>query len=263
VASRSDKISRAAWQDASIVARFRSSREWKQDVGEHAGWVLRPREDVSRGMSQSMRSPMPKREKPNAMEYIGRPGLKSRGWTNSMIDEFMPEPDEIKQNPHYKSAAPCNFYLLSRVLRRERSRKFIAAKEQAEKRQQAASKAIATKRKKLREYLDSIVIGLPRLARDELERRALAHWRAIRRDHWEPGESPTWIDTISVNYLRHELSRYHVILHSIAGRVGAEAASLELFDKVVDEIASVYPHLQEECSNQSMKRHHDQLSMFH
>jgi hypothetical protein len=146
-------------------------------------------------------------------------------------------------------------------VKHERSRKFIAAKEKAEKRQQAASEAIATKREKLRKYLDSIVIEIPLLARDELEGLALVHWRAISRDHWEPGESPTWIDMISVNYLRHELSCYEEELDSIAGRVGAKEAALELFDKVVDEIASVYPHLQKECSNQSMRRHHDQLNM--
>jgi hypothetical protein len=59
---------------------------------------------------------------------------KGRGWTESLINRFLPEPCEIKPNPYYDSAPPMLLYSLDRVLTIESSEEFKAEKEKADKR---------------------------------------------------------------------------------------------------------------------------------
>jgi hypothetical protein len=50
-----------------------------------------------------------------AVECIGAPGLKARGWTEAMIRELLGAPDVLTDNPHYKSAAPRRLWRLQKV----------------------------------------------------------------------------------------------------------------------------------------------------
>lgn len=51
--------------------------------------------------------------------YASMQALKERGWTATMIDDLLGEPDDYADNPHYKSAAPCKLYDLGRVTKAE------------------------------------------------------------------------------------------------------------------------------------------------
>jgi hypothetical protein len=52
-------------------------------------------------------------------EYLVKSKLLERGWTNSLINKFLPEPDEIKKNPHYRKAAPMKLYLLEKIQQKQ------------------------------------------------------------------------------------------------------------------------------------------------
>jgi hypothetical protein len=43
--------------------------------------------------------------------WITRPILRTRGWTDAAIRDFLREPEGYKANPHYSSAAPMPVWL--------------------------------------------------------------------------------------------------------------------------------------------------------
>jgi hypothetical protein len=176
--------------------------------------------------------------------------VKERGWTGTLIEKFLPDPDKTSVNPHYRSGPPIQLYSLARIVRMERTKRFREAIEKAAKCKEASKKAVKTKTAKMEEYLSSLTINVPELTLDELQRRALDHWRSIARDDWEGDGGSDWEDRIAVNYLRHEFTSYEKELEFIAGKVGRSDAYLRLFEIVLDAIADAYPHLMIECSRQ-------------
>ncbi len=45
----------------------------------------------------------------------GHSELKRRGWTDSLIRKYLPEPDGIEANPHHPGGAPMRIYRIQRV----------------------------------------------------------------------------------------------------------------------------------------------------
>lgn len=189
-------------------------------------------------------------------KMVGRPTLRERGWTDTMINRFLGEPDKLAPNPHYKCAAPRRLYLESRVVDAESSGLFRMAKRKAQARQRAAGKAVATKRKLTAAQVEAIAISVPRLTSDALVRRACDHynWRKADREIDAPAASPSsdrgFLDRITVNYLRHRLTEYEAHLHKTSGRVGASDAYVTIKAKVLEAIAAAYPDLADECRRQ-------------
>jgi hypothetical protein len=72
------------------------------------------------------------------------PELKDRGWTQSLIDKFLGEPDVLREHPTY--AAPKKLYLRSRALQCEASESFQAAKQKAATRSVSALETASVKR---------------------------------------------------------------------------------------------------------------------
>lgn len=69
-----------------------------------------------------------------------------------------------------------------------------------------------------------------------------------------PGLDTAFLDRITVNYLRHELSHYEVELTRIFGKVGKEEAYVHLNSKVYAAIAALYPKLASECERQAERK---------
>lgn len=63
-----------------------------------------------------------------------RPDLEARGWTRTMIDKHLPEPDDWRDNPIYKCAGAMPMWLRSRVHRIEKNKGFIRDMERVEAR---------------------------------------------------------------------------------------------------------------------------------
>lgn len=192
--------------------------------------------------------------------YCSRPDLLSRGWTDSMIRHFLPKPDCTKPNPHYKCAADMKFYRNERVDAVEQSDEWKRRWEMAERRSVAAREAAERRR----EDTERLVGELPL---PEIEMKPLA---AVRREAYESWESmrsfqgkdtdpmmcidEATLDRITVNYIRHELSEYDSLLHSVRGVVGAEEARRTIRERVMDQIRTRYPELASEVVDQCIRR---------
>ncbi len=80
-----------------------------------------------------------------AVECIGAPGLKARGWTEAMIRDLLGEPDLYADNPHYKSAAPRRLWRLQKAEAAEATPEFTSRRDRAARQCAAAAKAAGTR----------------------------------------------------------------------------------------------------------------------
>jgi hypothetical protein len=144
------------------------------------------------------------------------PGLKARGWTDTLIRRFLPSPDATRPNVHYLSGPPVRLYLLARVEAIEATAEFLAARSAAATRKASAARAVETKRAAMRRHVEGLVVEVVRMGDEELVRRACKHYnrrqeeRAERRAErgqecdydWRPATPASdraFLDRITVN----------------------------------------------------------------
>ena len=60
-------------------------------------------------------------------EYITKQGLKRRGWTDRMINTFLPVPDKLEKNPRNRYYPEMCLYRVGRVRAVEWSEAFLEA----------------------------------------------------------------------------------------------------------------------------------------
>lgn len=188
-------------------------------------------------------------------EHITPTGLKARGWSEAMIKQYLGEPDELKPNPYYKSAAPMRLYSLKRVEKVEKSKKFIEAKAAADRRKESAAKGVATKVEKAIQYANTVKIKVPVVNYDTLVKHACRHyndWHECDRNGMtnldfipaDPKHSdPEFLHRITINYLRHECTSYDDELEKLFGKTGVHEAHQILQRRINKEIRATYPQL--------------------
>lgn len=187
-------------------------------------------------------------------ELYSRPELKERGWSDSTIDRLMPQPDDFRDNPHYKCAAPMKFYLIARVEELERS---SDSWRKNRKRSSASIGVAERKREETLSWVRGLEIGfdlpsrlrsLPALAREAIEHRNLISEcypdGQPRRDFsaasfydgcWEDEHVQRWM----LNYLRHACTDYEKQLNTLFGKVGTELAYELLRSRINDAAESM------------------------
>lgn len=190
-------------------------------------------------------------------EFLNKKQLKERGWTESMIKKFLAKPDAEKQNPKYRSAASMKLYKLERVQQVESSSEYQQQSKQTASRKQAAQKAVTTKLMKTWEYLDTVDFQVPMISKNQLIQDACNHYNNNQydRDRSEyatagKDSEQTFLDRITVNYLRHCMSDYEYEINKITGKVGKDEGYLEIKRKILDAIAEQYTWLEKECNKQ-------------
>lgn len=172
--------------------------------------------------------------------------LKSRGWTNGLINRFLPTPDETRPNPRFRTVGnPMKLYNAERVERIEASGEFQAAKQKTIARQAAAERAAETKRDAMDDYLSNLTIDIPLMEKETLIQAARANFRSLGYQEAYPSD-----ERICVNYLRHCESKYEKELSKLKGKIGAQDAYFEIKQKVLDQIEFTYDWLAEECRRQ-------------
>lgn len=178
--------------------------------------------------------------------------LKTRGWTDSLIRRFLPEPDSYGYSRYGYSC----LYSASKVQSIESSTEFAEARAKAKVRQLAAKKAVKTKRRQTRTMVADIKLTVPQLEEAELVAQACQNYNSlgVRRGREEASSQSdeAFLKRISVNYLRHRLSPYEEYLESLYGRVGRKSAYGPIKQKVLRAIADAYPYLAAECRNQGL-----------
>jgi hypothetical protein len=197
---------------------------------------------------------------------LSKANLKERGWTEAGIRTFLGEPDATKPNPKYKSAAPMSLYQLDRVEATEQTPEYLAWKAKSEKRRDAASDAVTTKKANLRATIERWRPEVPVLDVATLRRQAIANYNSHREQraglgegdwNWTPATESSdeaFLARITVNYVRHVLTPYDGLLGTLHGKVGIKEAKELVRARVYDAIAATYPHLATECSNQEHER---------
>ena len=106
--------------------------------------------------------------------------VKKRGWTDTLIERFMPAPDETRPNPKYQKAAPMKLYRLDRIERLEASQEFQDDLTKAAKRKESSRKVAERKRKETLEWADSVPPPtLPERTEEELVELAVNHYNTF------------------------------------------------------------------------------------
>jgi hypothetical protein len=188
----------------------------------------------------------------NTLGFLAVSHLKKRGWTDALIGNFLGKPDEVRRNPYYRSGPPMKPYKALRVEQAENSAEYREAQDARKTKRDAAQKALATKKQKIADYVATVKIEVPRLAKEELIRRACSNYNSMSRGDGGASEhsDPAFLERICVNFLRHCLTKYEVHLQEIAGKVGARDAYLDIKVKVLEAIADEYDWLRDQCWQQ-------------
>ena len=142
-------------------------------------------------------------------------------------------------------------YLTSRVSAVEKSEEFRAWIKQHKNIREGAQKAIETKRDKLLAYVAQITITVPLI--DHVQSLAIDSYNAWNRErdkYASENDSAEFLERITVNFIRHEMTDYEEHLRKLFGKVGIQSGLLSLRERVFQKIGEVYPDLDEECDRQ-------------
>lgn len=205
-------------------------------------------------------------------EYLTKAAIKKeRGWTDTAITKFLGDPDKLGSNP-YSSKMHSHLYLLSRVKKVEKTKRFKEWKAKSETRRASARKAAQTRRDKtlakVRSRLDEIQLDPQArgLSKKRLRKLAVASYEDYEsyRSWDEPPrivekDAPQeFIQRIEVNFLRHEGTLYDAELEEYAGSTGVREAVDMVRERVYEVIAKEYPYLKKECERQLQRRREEE-----
>lgn len=185
--------------------------------------------------------------------------LQARGWTDALIKQFYPVPEETRRNPRYYGASPMKLYDPKKVRKIERTRKFREASAIAGKRRETASSAADRKRTATAEWVERLPTpSIPAYTLQKLTALAVAAYNSLWSDrdpdkHASVNDDRDFLDRLCVNFLRHECTNYETRLLETRGKVGASEARLEIRNKVLDAISEEYPLLTAECGRQEAR----------
>lgn len=198
-------------------------------------------------------------------EYITKSTIKSRGWTDKLIEIFLKSPDKEAKNPIYRCASPMKLYLIKRVEEIEQSSEFKQRILENKKRIDGSKQAVITKKQRLLDEINKMKIYLDRKNIDIIRKNAIHSYNEFKQSlSYEYGDfeyTPAteksdviFLRRIMVNYLRHNMSNYDEHLERIFGKVGKTEAYKILNTKIYDKIKEIYPEFAEECDMQLMRK---------
>lgn len=180
--------------------------------------------------------------------YISLSSLKDRGWTESIIKRYALQHDKEAVNPYYRSAAPIKLYELHKIEAIEATDDFKELRSITLKRKEAAKKAAETKLQAMKDYVHSIEIQMPKMSREQVFRKAVAHYN----DLWEcRGCDDKYIsdyrvldnetlERITANMIRHSMTDYEDVLGRSFGKVGIDYAHDYLRAKINQMVHDTY-----------------------
>lgn len=181
---------------------------------------------------------------------------KERGWTDTQIRTFLPEPDKLARNPRSRKAAPMKLYALERVERIEASPEYRRAREASRNRQLAARERALAKKKEAIAAAEALPLRINPEPWALVQQKAVEHYnRRLRRGQSPagPGTVRHRLDRLTVNYLRHQQTSYETELQAFKGVVGVGEAYLVVRNRILDLIAATYPALADECGRQKFE----------
>ena len=198
--------------------------------------------------------------------YYNKTELRERGWTDSMIAEFLKDSRCVEFQGTLKSK-PQKCYLKSKVEKIEKSKKFksnfLMSKERRKCVQKRVERIKAFNLESLEKSADKIkVIKKPI---EDIWKGAFMtkmNWYMANGEVEFSLARPCDIDEATkkrwcVNYIRHKKTKYDFKLRSLFGKVGASEMYLALHKIVLLKIKETYPELKDECERQIGKMKDD------
>ena len=184
--------------------------------------------------------------------------IRERRWTESLVKRFLGNPDATRPNPNYRSAAPMKLYQLGRVFEAESTDEFHEALTRANKRRRSALAVAQAKREELIDWAYSLPEPkLPGLSKENLSALAVDHYNDLwnwKRGNFDKSASVAddrdFLNRISVNYIRHELTDYEGRILEMRGKIGKNEALQTVRTKILHAIANRFGWLADECARQ-------------
>jgi len=205
--------------------------------------------------------PAKSNNKKNKEEMLTLTSVKELGFSPKMIETLLPEPI-LKDNPHYRCAAPMKLWKKKDVNKAMRTKAFKESLKGREKRRQGAARAVETKKAKLHEEVEEQIkqIQVKRINIAKLRQRALDDkqdwydYQSMLRSNLDfksayDADEAT-IERWMVNYIRHNLTNYDEDLYEMAGKVGCHEEYMNYRRAVMSKIEEIYPELKAECKRQ-------------
>lgn len=176
--------------------------------------------------------------------------LERAGWTEALVGRLLGEPDQRKKV--FGRTMPVALYTVARIEQVEAGADFALAQASVAKRKTAAAKAVATKTAKLMEAIKAMPIVVERRSLGDVKRQSIDSYNMRGRGYSfaSNADDPAFLQRITVNFIRHELTEYDVALWEVAGKTGISRAVAEIRRRVYSAIAQAYPALSEECERQ-------------
>lgn len=192
---------------------------------------------------------------------LSRSQLKDRGWTESIIKKFLPEPDMVKKNPIYSSAAPMKLYNIEKVKRVEKNIEFKRATEKSKIRSEKMTNIALLKKNKLLEEIDKMEFSIKVIPVNMVLANSIESYNEFHEEmsmeyghyNFKPvnaNADSDFLERIEVNYIRHNLTEYDRELEEMAGKIGVNEAVIKIKNRILDSIAKKYPELREQCLKQ-------------
>lgn len=184
-------------------------------------------------------------------QYISQAWLKRQGWTDRAIEIYLSHSDREIRNPYYSRAPPLKLYLKSRVKAVENSLEYWRYLHKTAVSPKGDQKHGLTKKEQLIKEVNSWVIVLRREPSHTIVQSAIHEYN---KSH--PGGLPShnitasFLNRITVNYLRHKLTNYDDRLRVLYGKGGKNEAYVLLNKRIYEKISEQYPELSSECHRQ-------------
>jgi hypothetical protein len=186
--------------------------------------------------------------------------LLKRGWTRAGVKKFLGEPYRRERCHAYnKGDYIVHWYLAADVRAAERRKAFKVFQARKTARSEAAKKAVRTKHERTMAYVEALEIQVPEVDLTVLQEKACASYNSRANERGTEGgaslsSDSKFLDRITVNYIRHELTSYEENLYEQFGKVGIEDAIEAIRARVYDAINEKYPELASECDAQQARR---------
>lgn len=184
---------------------------------------------------------------------ITKKALTARpGWTATLVSRLLGEPDQRKKV--FGLTVPLALYAVSRIEQAEASQEFAQAQATIAKRKASAAKAVDTKKAKLMAASRAMPITVQRVSNVRSRAINSYNFRSEGYSFASSSVDPVFLERITVNYIRHELTEYDEALMEVAGKAGVSQAVAEIRQRVYSAIAQAYPELSKECARQIKER---------
>ena len=169
--------------------------------------------------------------------YASASQLKSRGWTDKLVNDLLGEPDRTEPNPVYPNTARMRLYQRKRVEAAEQHPAFVQHLNKSANRRRTAAKTAQRRRNDTIRWAAETPIHwvCPTQSFDEL--RAASR---IKSYHYEAGQQ-------CIDFVINHCSDFQDAAAQAHGMTGKSQADAVLITRICNELSRHWPQLRDAC----------------